>query len=964
MNIEFALDGKTRDKPVADDYLSALDSVLKATDPRLGARIVSAGQDPKGSGGKRTGSTRHDVDHTGHSHTSDLVLTLDGQEIRPGDNKALYAKFLRNAAPKFPGIGHYDWGVHIGDGSLAMWGPDKTSKSIDPIFAKAISDGRSGKSMPERKKVSDPAILAKLNGSTVNKLNGRPNLPNEDGSFSTELSITVTNPRLNGGKPTNIPSIWDGRRFDPNTQEDAIVEQALKSGQTFPAFASIDEAVSAARGRSEGLSAGTPTGRKKVTDPSVLAKLNGATSAGPEANTDGMFNADRFGPSAKGDRVIPASARGSMQGTEPGIAERVGNALYDAGKAIGLPVDRMRNDNQSADAFVRGAADVVSVGTADEIAAAADTATGLSGKQGDYEGNLRYQRAQDDYDAATQPVARTAGQLGGGVLAGTVAAPRMAAANAWGRMKQGAVMGGLSGGAYGFGSGEGIEDRAQGAATGAAVGSAIGLAIPAATSAVRTGYNSMMDYTVRPVGNAIRSVVAPERNAMRLAQRSLARDGLAPEDAAAKMQGAIDAGDDTMTLMDVAGDNTRRLGRFASNIPGEGADKINQTVYDRQLAQPERVVSAIREGLDDPERYFGTIDDIIVQRQAASKPLYDKAYATPVPFTRKLEGLLGRGKVMRDALKRARDLGEAEGIPSQQFFAKIADDGSYTIESVPDARQWDLMKRSLDDIIEGEKTVLPNGTEKLSNLGRVVSGIKREMLDEIDRVNPDYAAARKVYSSASDSLDAVTEGGKLLDADPELARRKLAAMSEGEKQLARLGLSKAMTDRVQRMKDGANTVRAIFASPKHRAVLKEAFPDEKSFTGFQDAMEREAQKTRTKNAIGGNSTTAQQMTDIADNQVDMGVIGNLATGRFGAAAGAIVQKALSRATVVNEATAKELANILTTSDPKVAAQIMGEMQRMAMKDKRVAKNLLAVRSFLRNSGVATATQQTTEALTK
>lgn len=183
MNIDFALDGKVRDKPVADSYLADLDAILKVTDSRLGARIVSAGQSPKGSGGKRTGSTRHDVDHTGHSHTSDLVLTLDGKEILPGENKALYARFLKNAATKFPGIGHYDWGVHIGGGSAAMWGPDKTSKSVDPIFAKAISEGRDGK-MTERKKVTDPAVLAKLNRRKVTdpavlaKLNGSKVDPN------------------------------------------------------------------------------------------------------------------------------------------------------------------------------------------------------------------------------------------------------------------------------------------------------------------------------------------------------------------------------------------------------------------------------------------------------------------------------------------------------------------------------------------------------------------------------------------------------------------------------------------------------------------------------------------------------------------------------------------------------------------------------------------------------------------
>ena len=91
---------------------------------------------------------------------------------------------------------------------------------------------------------------------------GRPVLDNEDGSFSTEESITVTHPRLNDGKPTNIPSIWNGKRppmapSDPGF-EDYVVEQALKSGQKFPSFNSIDEAVSAAKERSEWLGRSRP----------------------------------------------------------------------------------------------------------------------------------------------------------------------------------------------------------------------------------------------------------------------------------------------------------------------------------------------------------------------------------------------------------------------------------------------------------------------------------------------------------------------------------------------------------------------------------------------------------------------------------------------------------------------------------------------------------------------------------
>lgn len=77
-------------------------------------------------------------------------------------------------------------------------------------------------------------------------LEERPIRPNADGSVSTELSITVTNPRLNGGRPTNIPSMWGGRELD----EEGSVTEALKSQRPFPAFNSIDEAVAHAKARS------------------------------------------------------------------------------------------------------------------------------------------------------------------------------------------------------------------------------------------------------------------------------------------------------------------------------------------------------------------------------------------------------------------------------------------------------------------------------------------------------------------------------------------------------------------------------------------------------------------------------------------------------------------------------------------------------------------------------------------
>jgi len=87
---------------------------------------------------------------------------------------------------------------------------------------------------------------------------GRPLIQNEDGSVSSELSITITDPRINKGKPTNIPSIWDGEKL---SDEEAI-ERAISSGKKFESFKTIEDAVEAAVKRSKKLDEEISKGKK------------------------------------------------------------------------------------------------------------------------------------------------------------------------------------------------------------------------------------------------------------------------------------------------------------------------------------------------------------------------------------------------------------------------------------------------------------------------------------------------------------------------------------------------------------------------------------------------------------------------------------------------------------------------------------------------------------------------------
>lgn len=94
----------------------------------------------------------------------------------------------------------------------------------------------------------------------VSALSGRPVLANEDGTFSTEETITVEV----DGRYQNIPTIWDGQRVP----EAEAIERARRSGQDFPTFDTLPAAEQAARERTNALG---QAGIRDLTDAEILA---------------------------------------------------------------------------------------------------------------------------------------------------------------------------------------------------------------------------------------------------------------------------------------------------------------------------------------------------------------------------------------------------------------------------------------------------------------------------------------------------------------------------------------------------------------------------------------------------------------------------------------------------------------------------------------------------------------------
>lgn len=103
--------------------------------------------------------------------------------------------------------------------------------------------------------------LAVAKDATRGELGVLPNTGKQ--AVSTEISVTVSDERLNGGKPTNIPLLVKGQKNveallkgeEPTEeQEDLAIQRAaqrVKEGASLPGYGTIEQAVKAAQSRSD-----------------------------------------------------------------------------------------------------------------------------------------------------------------------------------------------------------------------------------------------------------------------------------------------------------------------------------------------------------------------------------------------------------------------------------------------------------------------------------------------------------------------------------------------------------------------------------------------------------------------------------------------------------------------------------------------------------------------------------------
>jgi hypothetical protein len=536
---------------------------------------------------------------------------------------------------------------------------------------------------------------------------------------------------------------------------------------------------------------------------------------------------------------------------------------------------------------------------------------------------LEQQRRDQGINSTQRVVATGAGIVGNplNLVGGEFVA---AAPTVLGRVLRASGAGALVGGTSGALGTEGnLTDRAIGGAIGASAGGALGLAAQPGAELLGFGARKGAE-TGRAILNTMKNQAQARANpalqADKLIARALIDDGAYPVRAPGAGEGFVNTG----------GENLVALGRQATVAPGKGRT-IAADFFDEQAAgAPDRAADSLK-GLSS-KGYYGTVEALDKNREAAAAPLYKAAREKGAAgvWNDHLEELITRPALSK-AWARAQDIAANRGDPLPQIF-EMDDAGKIIgIKQIPDLKTWDYIKRGLDDVIVGFKNETTGKIE--TDAGRGVVALKREMLDELDAMIPEYKTARDAYAGPSHSIEMVDLGRDFWKAkgDPGDAIRKFKDLSPADQDYVRIGIARNALADVGNTSDAGSVYVRLFSTPNKRALLETAFPSKASFDRFAAQMQAEKKMLAANRTIQGGSPTSRIDADkaaMSDAENNLGVVDALKSGSIMRLIGEAVQRTKNMQQGLTPEVAESLAQRLFTSSPQAIRQALTAVQNV------------------------------------
>ncbi len=636
------------------------------------------------------------------------------------------------------------------------------------------------------------------------------------------------------------------------------------------------------------------------------------------------------------------------------------------------------------DAGVRGLADTLSFGTADEIAAQMRSgpfttqkpdddyynrgiyageynplgmiARGLNApfasetKSADYNRALAEERGVDDSDSKNRMAERLTGQILGAVAGGTGLAKQglSATANAikggkglagvsLASTKEGAVLGGLQG----FGSGEDFEDRVGKASTGIGVGAILGGALPSVTTALAGAFKG-----------ATAPLFAPFRPAQytdKAMRTYLQRSGKTPEEIASIMRSAVDDGQGMYTVADAMGNAGQRAMVPVTRTPNDFRSEATDFLVRRQMGQPQRLANALAEGFDAPQTSDRVTRALTAARDAEADGLYTAARreagaVNVTPILERIDETLSPG--VNNIVSPRDNIGNDTIEGALARVRRMISDGN---SQVTDFNTLFRAKLDLDDMItraEGQGA---------GNRAHYLSQVKREVDRALEEASPAYRNANDTFATRSRVIDSVAEGqaaksGRVRSDD---SIEQFSGMTPDQQQAFRSGYVDPIIADIESHAMGPATNRArSLTTPKFEQEFQ-AFAAPGRAQQLGNRIGRENRMFETSNAALGNSRTADNLGDVDDMaNFDPAVLTNILTGNWKQAALTGARQAFAAGKGLPPRVIERVGRSLMETDPEAALATLSRVRGQSVSRDRLRAMILS--SMLQGINAGTA----------
>jgi hypothetical protein len=145
--------------------------------------------------------------------------------------------------------------------------------------------------------------------------------------------------------------------------------------------------------------------------------------------------------------------------------------------------------------------------------------------------------------------------------------------------------------------------------------------------------------------------------------------------------------------------------------------------------------------------------------------------------------------------------------------------------------------------------------------GIAMDKVRRAFLDELDRLNPDYKAARAQWSGDTQSMQALRDGRDIFKKHPEEIAEHFGKLTPNDQEFYRLGVADMVKERINKTGIGGDEAKSVMRSAHIRMQLRPLFKSEEDFGKFVEAVTHEQNMFGTRFQVLGGSQTATRLAD-------------------------------------------------------------------------------------------------------